>query len=448
MTVYNINSKIYIIFFTAFMIFFSPLVLSKNVYLVLIPHLLYFVIFRNYKFMNKKIVLISYFVYIFFFLYSFNADKEFIKRMILIIFLITFFIINFINFKAFFMRNSYKENIRYLTLLINLLNIIAIYCIFEYFMKFNPLFHVFFEEPYSNYYSQRHDDLYYRVSGAMQHPIVMGNFLVVNIFFNYMIYKISKRKIYIVTSIINMLALFFTFSRSSYLSFVISLFFYSILSLIENYNVKYLKKKSLWLFIVVILIIINILIIVTSLSLDGKTIYEVIVNRFINLFNEPSLYQRSSGIQFVIDTMYRYSHLINFFFGYGYGSLSYTLRNQNISLYLTDFYVIDNQYFTFFYEIGFIGLFLLLFGVLMIFIKTIKLIFLTKGKSILLKFVLVTFLSILLNIIFYEGFYWTSINFILSFILAFLNYVYLNDISKYSKYNKSTFTEFSEDPIS
>ncbi len=88
--------------------------------------------------------------------------------------------------------------------------LIAVYCIVEYILGYNPLF--------SNHFNYRYVfkefKNFYRVTGTMNHPIPMSTFLCSNVFLSYYLLKTSDRKYFIFVAI-NCIALLLTWSRSA-----------------------------------------------------------------------------------------------------------------------------------------------------------------------------------------------------------------------------------------
>lgn len=410
---------LYVPIFSFFMMFFSPLTLSKHVVNVLALSLAVMVLSKSIRILDQKVAFVAYSLVTSIVVYaSMNHGSVYLKSLELNGMFLASFIANYVLMCAFFTRADERLKERFLVGLGIVFNILAVYCLFEYKMRFNPVFSAFFSGTYTDYYSIEHlQATMYRVSGAMQHPIVMGNFLVIGALLNFYLFDRFRNKLFILGAVLNVGALFFTFSRSSYLALVAGVITYFLFR--ERDRNREDKKKTL---VIpkgrMVAISFGALVAVVGMSvlkLDHMNIWTFIYERFINAKDEASLHQRTGGVKFVWDAM-MHSDTIQFLIGHGFGGLSFVLRQNETSIYLKDFYIIDNQYFTLLYEIGVVGIIVLL-GIVALWVKK-NAVSLIRKSDPLVRFSFAAAVAILINIYFYEGLYWTSIGFLFSMMLA------------------------------
>ncbi|CDN41439.1 O-antigen ligase [Paenibacillus sp. P22] len=419
MTNSNILINLVVPFFFFFMMFFSPLVLNQYVYYAFGMLLFFFVITQSHRNLFTRSLLLSLLIFSSFLLYfglrsTLSLDKDMLKRMATVAMFIGTFVLNYILVKSFLLKNTTLVRDRLLKFIAVMFNVIAFYCLIEYALKFNPLFNWMFNADYQRYYSINRGYELYRVSGPMQHPIVMGNFLVVGTFLNFALFSHLKKNIYVVFALLNAAALFVTFSRSSYIALAAGAIAFLAFSFGQKRNIR-VPRISMPKVIAFIFIAVALILVMSLVQMDGKSLIASIAERFSGASGTASVAQRSGGIKYVLDMML-HSNLLNFLIGHGYGMLSWDMRENNTSIFLSEFFIIDNQYFTFFYEFGILGIIVLFAGIVSILRKT----FMNRqiDHSPLLRFTLAAFVAIMVNIVFYEGAYWTSIAFLLSFVLA------------------------------
>lgn len=405
--------------FTCFMMFFSPLVLSKHVVNVLAISIAMLVLTKSIRVIDKKVALVAYLLITSIGIYAaFDHNSVYLKSMELNGMFLSFIIANYVLVRSFFERADDKLKDRFLVGFGIAFNVLAAYCLIEYKLRFNPVFSGFFSGTYTDYYSTEHlKAVMYRVSGSLQHPIVAGNFLAVGALLNYYLFEKHRNKLFLLGAVLNTAALFFTFSRSSYIALVVGALTYFLFR--ERDRKREGKKKALVItkgrMTAITFSALAVVLGMSFLKLDHLNIWTFIYERFINAKDEASLYQRTGGVKFVWDAM-MHSNIVQFLIGHGFGGLSYDLRQENTSIYLQDFFIIDNQYFTLLYEIGLIGI----IGVLTFIGFWIKknAVVLLKKSDPLVRFGFAAVVTILVNIYFYEGLYWTSIGFLLSTVLA------------------------------
>ncbi|EFM08465.1 hypothetical protein PaecuDRAFT_4758 [Paenibacillus curdlanolyticus YK9] len=419
----NALIHIFVPAFILFMMFLSPLVLNKNVYYAFEILIGFVVLSQSYRTLSIRTAGLILAMITSFAVYTqlnivYHINKILVLNMATVAMFIGVFVLNYILIKAYLMKNSLSRNVNLLKFVGILFNIISIYCLFEYLMKFNPVFSQFFNADYHRYYSIKRGYELYRVSGPMQHPIVMGNFLIIGALLNYYLFNQLRKNLYALFMLVNVAALFLTFSRSSYIALGAGILTY-LLFATRNKDNKEKSKIPMPRAIAITFSIPVILLIMMSVNTGDGSLWSTIVDRFSNAEGTASVEQRSGGIQYVLDLMF-HSKPLNLLIGHGYGMISWNMRQEGTSIVLNNFYIIDNQYFTFFYEFGIVGMFILFAGIVHIIKRSFK--HLNTGNVNILKFTAASFVAIMVNIIFYEGAYWTSIAFLLSFILALNTY--------------------------
>lgn len=405
-----------------FMMFFSPLVLLKNVQYIFVMHLAFVFLAQSYRDMSKKFVVSSYIIVSAYVIYVGASNQAFWKTLTGQWMFIAFFVMTLLLLHSYFKKLSLEQIQSFLKFVAVLFNILALYCLAEYYMKFNPLFSSFFAQAYTSFYSAEHIDLTtYRVSGSMQHPIVMGNFLAVGAIFNYALFNLFKKKVYLIFTIISGGALFFTFSRSSYFAVIGGLLAYALFEMVHKRGERKPKQKKITKarMAFISLFVPLALIMFLTVHIGEQTFLQVIIERFSfdSAGEESSILQRTGGIKYVIDQMIA-SPPLQLLIGHGFGSVGYDMRAENTTIYLSNFYIIDNQYFTFFYEIGLVGMLALICTIGYVLSKFLRTRFATTEAQTMGKFAFAGFVVILINIFFYEGFYWSNTNFLLAFVLA------------------------------
>ncbi|MDB8559581.1 hypothetical protein [Turicibacter sanguinis] len=422
MKISNVTSK-YLNIFIFSILFLSSFINTNLIikFFYIIPICILFILTKGYNQLKKPIVLISLIIIYIFFFSRIRLEKTFMIYYMEEFISWNYLILLYLSFKSYFYNFGISKVIKTKKNIIVLGTIIASYCIIEFLFRQNFLFGNYFAYKFINpeYKS------FYRVSGTMYHPIPMGTFFVVNIMLCYSFAKEFNPRYYIHT-ILNLIALFLTWSRSSILTLVICYGIY----VFWNLYLRFKNKKNVILKNVVkkyhyfILFIFIVFIFCYVIKIDGMSIIDMIFQRFFEIFStqdKGSLMQRLMGISFVVSTSYK-GTIMEFLFGHGFGGLQFYLKSTGTVIYGSNFYVIDNQYFTTYFNIGIIGISLFIIGLFVLNHKYIKMLFkYTKNNSNqLIPFV--AFYSILINIFFYEGILYLSNLLLLALLLAILSY--------------------------
>lgn len=260
------------------------------------------------------------------------------------------------------------------------------------------------------YLSRQYD---YRVFTIFAHPIIYGIFLVSLFWCNK--FLIKNKFIKTILQIILLINLFFTQSRSAWLAFAITIILYYVKIIINKKSILYFKITYKQIFI---FSFITVLIIICSYFLQNQIshIFNQIYGKFITAtddsYNDPSRIQRFGMTKEVVDYMLN-NGIVNFLFGNGFGSISNFLAN--IQIMILGYSTSDNQYISFFYEFGFIGL--LLYCIIIGYIITI----LYKTKITNINIIpTMCFLTISISMMFIEVNIWSDLYIFLIINLFFI----------------------------
>lgn len=271
--------------------------------------------------------------------------------------------------------------------------IVNIYGVIEFITKKN-IFTQFFKDENMKTYSFWFNDSNYRTSAIFAHAIVYASILLILFWINLLLE--NKKSLKIINLMLIILDLYTTKSRSIWIAFSITLILYILTNskfiqeLIKN---KKIKKHNF--------IIIWISLILAMLSIKLEVVQNIIfsiIGRFGEIFTSDGLVssqQRLLSIKYIIKYMYN-SNIFNFLAGYGPGTSSYVMSSTTIII--DGFTTTDNQFASFFIEIGIIGLIMLLLLSFVLFIKTFK-----KGNKLYAYIILV---ALSLSMFFYELFHW------------------------------------------
>lgn len=322
----------------------------------------------------------------------------------------SYIIFLFLYFKIKIYGNRYIQNFYRLFMIVS--NFFVIINIYEIITK-TSMFSKFLTTDLKDFQAVFYGTQYFRTSSIFMHPIVYGLFLIVLFWCNE--YLITNKYKYLlqINIIIN---IYFTKSRSAWLAFAcVFLLYYvkKIFNKIKNKKFK-LTTKSLAIIPFIMVAIITFSIIFRE-HIHG-VIYNI-TNRFISItddsYGDGSRIQRLGAIEVIYEGMKEKGPLI-FVFGNGINSSREFMENNTVLI--SGFSSADNQYATFFYEFGFIGL--SIFIVINIFaaLEFIK----SKSMYNIRNLSILVLLSISIDIFFFDGFRWTSIAILLVTVITFL----------------------------
>lgn len=227
------------------------------------------------------------------------------------------------------------------------LKILGIFCILYGIVEFITNDNIFFS--YMNLESAFYKEQFkfygiVRISTIFGHPIVYGTFLICLFWIIYFLKGSRQLKLYekiIMVLIIVNLGL--TQSRSSWLTFLITIIIYCLPKL--NFKLDKINRNTLFRYIIIVIGII---------ILHEVVIYVLglIFNRFNDVFTfdgKASLIQRIGAINLIIGNLID-SSFLELIFGKGLFSTVNLLKNNTI--FIQGFISIDNQYLTLLYEGG------------------------------------------------------------------------------------------------
>jgi hypothetical protein len=253
----------------------------------------------------------------------------------------------------------------------------------------------------------------FRTFSVFLHPIVYGNFLVCLFWVN--IFPIRKNKIIkYISGILILVNLYFTQSRSSWIALSVTLLIYLINIFIDKVKIlKFdMKINNIIKFICIILFIAFFSAIFNNdILVVLNKMYSKIITATSDNYNDPSRLQRLGSI----NVIYRYmtnNGVINFLFGNGLGSVEKFMVNNTVLI--SGFTTTDNQFMSFFYEFGFIGLGSYIIIIILSLVKLFK----KTYSGYLYKLSTYVFISISINMFFYESYGWLDVFFMLIFSLA------------------------------
>lgn len=313
------------------------------------------------------------------------------------------------------MNTKYKHNFLYYFAI--LMIPINIYGIFEFFVGKSYIYQ-YINSDAKNWQVTAFFSENYRPFSVFINPIVYGNVLVCLFWIYKYLYK--NYKFNILFMLLTLLNLYSTKSRSSWIAFIVTYFIY-IVSKVYNFwkkknennftKVKLVSKetvmKKIFLIIVVFLI-------VTYFHNNIILGFTKIYNRFSIVFNDQSndisKLQRLGTINLVNEYMTD-NGTLKFLFGNGFGASTNFMKNNIVVI--PGFTTTDNQYVSYFFDFGLIGLLLYL----SLIIKAVFNYFNNIYDDYYRVYILI-FLSICVNMFFYEIHGWKVINFLFMLCLS------------------------------
>lgn len=286
----------------------------------------------------------------------------------------------------------------------NIMMIINIYGIIEFIVKENYFVQFIMNEYRSNLHVWSFKTELYRNFTVFSHPIIYANILIIVFWINKFLCKNKFLRYFnYILIIVNIYA---TKSRSSWISFALTITIYIIYLLYKANKIGKIKSKNILMitFTSVILVILY------------KPIVEPLSNEIIQRFCElltpsgnVSSSQRLGAISYVLSEIMN-GNILGLLFGHGFRSIQSLMAQTMISI--QGFLVADNQYITVIWEYGIIGL----ICSISIIIYSISIIFKdNEDTSVLLALILI---SIHINMFFYEIDGWLLISNIYLFILG------------------------------
>lgn len=286
-------------------------------------------------------------------------------------------------------------------------------CILQFFLKKNLFLDLLG-------FSGKYDSSMGRVSGLTTHPIPAAFFALVVLLLSLLFYRVRGQKKYVFYGFIALCGIILTQSRSAYLFLVIAVLLYMLI------QVFFIKKKTSKKRVVgfISLIIFGCVLVIYSFLTRGF-LYESIFGRFLQLGDVAmagSLLQRVGSMDFILNYLGSSIFRLSTWCGHGFGGLYYYLISHDIWFVKPNYYLVDNQYISFIYDIGIVGIVVLLFWATRQVVEYLDIYFKTRNANVEISIIpLLMFLSILFMIFFFEFYGFPICILLFPLITAFAN---------------------------
>lgn len=217
--------------------------------------------------------------------------------------------------------------------------------------------------------------------------------------------------------------MFFTNKRSALLMWILVYVIYEVL---DAWFISNKRTYAVRLFKIMFGIAIGIFIL-SIVKIKGNTILSLVTGKFTGLFSEDSrsYMQRYGALIIALELILQKNSIFGFLFGNGLSSLVGNFVTNRRTITDLNFYVIDNQYITSWYDSGFVFLILCVFICVHFIIELTKIIvdkhieisLRKKSLVLLIGMILVMFYSFIIDVL-----TWYQPIFIISFIIALSNW--------------------------
>lgn len=184
-----------------------------------------------------------------------------------------------------------------------------------------------------------------RVDSFFGHPIVFGSMLLVAFWLSF--YLIKNRVYRGVCIALLCIGILNSGARSSWVALLTGVFAYIVLKKRSSFTIT--KKRDLAWGVVLLICAVAFLF---SDYCAQAILY--IASRFFRVMDSVSATQRLGSIAYIISVMFSGWNVISMIFGHGTGSASSLMSQTTISI--TGFQTTDNQYLTFLYDYGIVGM--------------------------------------------------------------------------------------------
>ncbi|URZ14841.1 O-antigen ligase family protein [Clostridium felsineum] len=406
-----------ILFIASIVVIYKKLNFMYNVFIIIIICLLLFSeliknfnLSRRISFKIKESCMVSLFIFCCFLSTIYNFSLTNTGKLLIIFLMVPITIIIVIKY-------GYEYIVKFLKASLNFVVLFNFVGIYEILSKKNIFFEFLSESLQGDKISFQTTYGYdeFRVYSAFGHPIIYGNILVVFFFICILLEKSTYKKI--VFSSVILMNLYFTKSRSSWLAFFVILILYLINRIIyNNKNNKKLKLKVNYI------IAFDFITILVSFLLYKSGVIKKIYERFMLIeLGDGSKIQRVVTIGNIINNWINSNWFIKLF-GNGYDTVKDFMMNNQVLM--QGFQYTDNQYMTMLYEFGVISVVIYII-ILIFYIK--KIIFTENKFEILMSII---FISISINMFFYECFAWKPIIMLLILSLTLLCLKFTNNINE------------------
>lgn len=365
-------------------------------YLIIITYFAYYsnIVLKNgikKSYVNKEYILLIYILFMIMITTTLVniENKSNINSLIKIFIMLTTVILGF-ELGCIEKRRYYISGFIIINRFMMIINLCGI---LEFLLKYNYFINFIVDENVRGWHTWSIGTSYYRIFTVFTHPIIYANMLVIVFWINFLLEKNKKYRA--INTILIIFCLYATKSRSSWIAFVITILIYYISGV-------RIKNKLTYRHIINSLIIILSILLLSHLNLF-KDIINNIINRFTELFNNggtESSIQRIGTINYILDTLYNQS-IIKTLLGNGFGQVAKLMNKVTISI--KDFTSTDNQYLSILIEFGIVGIILNIIMILRVFLKFLK------SECKFEKNILILFISMSINMFFYELYGWNII---------------------------------------
>lgn len=305
------------------------------------------------------------------------------------------------QFFNYFLENQ-KQREKIITIFLYFMIVLSIYIILEGVLQKNILFIRLFREQWQikAIYGYGRG---YRSAGSMESPLVMSFPIILAFFITYFKVRIRKELKYILPLFLFLISSYFFRARTVFLVVILLIISIELFKILNNKKFtsgvkSYFTSTKIYSLLILILLII---------VLYSKPI----INMFTS--NTMSYIHRLSSIRYTLVEFLNGS-IFQILFGRGFGSLSYKVFSEEITITDAGFYAIDNEFVTFLFEFGFFGL-IILSIILFYFLRNSK----DKSKEIIFLNIVVIFLISFYTMIF-NIFHWYSITVLISLVVAYI----------------------------
>ncbi|WP_445506784.1 O-antigen ligase family protein [Niallia sp. 03190] len=256
----------------------------------------------------------------------------------------------------------------------------------------------------------------FRTISVFGHPILFGLFLIFAFVCNLFLLKSGMWKYLL--QVIVVLNIYSTGSRSSWIAFSLVLMLLLVLKLFsfKKINVKITRKNILSMYLSFCIILTGIGFLIINISTIANTIMTRFGDSLSNNSTDISNLQRTGAIELIMHNISE-SSLLHQLFGNGMFSVSNFMLNHPIII--KNFASTDNQYLTWLYEYGILGLLLMIIWIISLLLTNIVKHPTTKYNKICFYLLIV----VSLELYFFEGIgaAWTDLSILIGFSVAVLS---------------------------
>ncbi|WP_226528052.1 O-antigen ligase family protein [Metabacillus niabensis] len=355
---------------------------------------------------NSLILIISILFILTIYLVSFDEIAFVTKRYLILVILIFYLFFSLLRYGVGYMENFYKQ----LTVFLNILSVANLYQVI--FRKPLLLNYMDLAEVGYNYHF---GSAAYRTMSVFHHPIICGLFFIIAFLCN--MYLI-KSPIKYVLQVLLLLNIYTTSSRSAWLALALIIMVYILLNN-KRFIFSILRPRVNYLKAINICIITSFVFLFLILNFDeiAKTIIDRFGDSLTKNSTDGSNLQRTLTIAMIFDHMFDNGGSI-LLFGHGAGTVGdFMLRNPVL---IKDFGTTDNQYLSWFFEFGLVGITSYLSLVLFIIIKYFK----NKNRHWTKDLSFLCFVVISFELVFFDAIGWPVVFVMLGFLIGALTIEY------------------------